>query len=186
MISMRQTAWLSALSVAIVALWLWAVGQPWICTCGTIKLWDGNIFSSGNSQHIADWYTLSHVLHGVLIVLVGRIVAPRVRMTTLLYVAVITGVAWEVIEHTPWVLDRFRAATINQGYVGDSILNACCDFLWMMLGFLLASRMSQWGAVALIIVFEITSTLAARDSLALTTLMVIWPIDAVAEWQKAQ
>ena len=122
----------------------------------------------------------------MLIVLIGRWVFPALRAETLLYFAVGTGVAWEVVEHTPWVMNRFRTATINQGYWGDSILNACCDFLWMMLGFAAALRLPALGNIALIILLEATSTYYARDSLALSTLMVVWPIDAVAEWQLAQ
>ena len=161
-------------------LYLW--GQPPICTCGTVKLWVGSIFDSGNSQHIADWYTLSHILHGVLIVLLGRIFGLGFRL--LFALAIVTGIGWEVVEHTDWVLDAFRATTINQGYVGDSVLNAVADYLWMLLGFFVAHNLRTLYVVLMIITLELTAALIARDSLTLSTLMLIYPIDAVDQWQQ--
>ena len=112
----RALAWQVGNPGAVaIGVTLWAWGQPLICTCGYVRFWVGSIFSSGNSQHIADWYTLSHVVHGLLIVLVGRALLPRIDLRVLLAVAIVTGVAWEIVEHTDMVLDRFRATTLYQG-----------------------------------------------------------------------
>lgn len=167
----------------LIALVLWAWGQPLICTCGQVKLWVGSIFAPGNSQHIADWYTASHILHGVLVVLVGRWLGLGVR--ALFAVAIVTGVAWEIVEHTDWVLGKFRATTINQGYTGDSVLNAVADFLFMMGGFAFALKVRPVWSVALLVGLELAAALIARDSLFLTTLMLVWPIEAVDQWQQA-
>ncbi len=166
-----------------VTLWLW--GQPLICTCGYVKLWVGSVFSEGNSQHIADWYSLSHVIHGMLVVLAGRLVLRQPPFTLLFAIAIVTGIAWEIVEHTDWVLNQFRATTIYQGYIGDSVLNAVADYLWMMVGFLLANAVRTVWIVALIVVLEILAAMVARDSLTLTTLMLIYPVDSIEAWQQA-
>ena len=180
--------WLYALAVlgaALIGVTLFQWGQPLICTCGYVQFWVGSVFSSGNSQHIADWYTLSHVVHGLLIVLLGRILLPTWSSQSLLVIAVVTGVAWEIIEHTDWVLNRFRAATLYQGYFGDSVLNAVFDYLWMLAGFFLARSISTAAIVGLILCLELTAAIVARDCLTLTTLMVIYPLESVEEWQQA-
>lgn len=161
---------------------LW--GQPWICTCGEIKLWVGSIFDGGNSQHIADWYTLSHILHGVLIAIIGRWMFPRLSFAALFFIACLTGIAWEVVEHTEWVLGAFRATTVNQGYTGDSVLNAVADYMWMIGGFLAAYAMRTWNVVGLIAALELSAVFVARDSLVLTTLMLVYPIETVDTWQQ--
>ena len=180
--TIRALNLLAFLGIFIIGGTLYAWGQPPICTCGTVKLWIGSIFDSGNSQHIADWYTLSHFLHGVLIILLGRVLGLGFR--PLFALAIVTGVGWEVIEHTDWVLDAFRATTINQGYVGDSVLNAVADYLWMLLGFFTAYNLRTLYVVLMIMALELTAALIARDSLALSTLMLIYPIDAVDQWQQ--
>jgi hypothetical protein len=172
----------SGIFIIAGTLWLW--GQPLICTCGTIKLWVGSIFDGGNSQHIADWYTLSHILHGVLFAMIGRLVLPRVSWNVLFLIAITTGIFWEVIEHTNWVLDAFRATTVNQGYVGDSVLNAVADYLWMLGGFFAATALRTGYVVALVVALELTAALVGRDSLVLTTLMLVYPVEAVNDWQQ--
>ncbi|MEJ6393066.1 DUF2585 family protein [Gymnodinialimonas sp. 2305UL16-5] len=181
----RTTLNMAALAgVPLIAAVLWVWGQPWICTCGTIRLWVGSIWDSGNSQHIADWYTLSHILHGVLIALIGRVALPKLDFKWLFAIAIITGIGWEVIEHTDWVLGKFRATTVNQGYTGDSILNAVADYIWMMGGFFAAWHLRVPVTLGLVAALELTAALIGRDSLALTTLMLIYPVDAIAEWQQ--
>lgn len=168
----------------IIGITLWAWGQPLICTCGTIKLWVPTIFDRGNSQHIADWYTLSHILHGVLIALLGRLIFPRLGFNVLFATAIVTGIGWEVIEHTNWVLDAFRATTINVGYHGDSVLNAVCDYLFMMGGFFAAYYARIPLVIAGVLGLELTAGLLGRDNLTLSTIQLIAPIDAINDWQQ--
>lgn len=174
----------AVLGALVIGVTLWAWGQPLICTCGEVKLWVGSIFDGGNSQHIADWYTLSHILHGVLIAFLGRALFPSLDFRWLLGAAILTGVGWELIEHTDWVLDKFRATTINQGYYGDSVLNAVADYIWMMGGFLAAWAMRKRMVVAMMAGLELSAAFIARDSLALSTLMLVYPVDAVGDWQQ--
>jgi hypothetical protein len=168
----------------LVGAVLYAWGQPPICTCGYVRFWVGSVFSNENSQQIADWYTLSHIVHGMLIVLVGRLLFPRASVSVLLAVAIVTGVAWEIVEHTDMVLNRFRATTLYQGYVGDSVLNAVADYLWMLGGFFVANALPTGWVIASIAALEVTAALTARDSLVLTTIMVVHPIEAIADWQQ--
>lgn len=179
--------WLYAAAIAAAALIgvvLYAWGQPLICTCGYVTFWVGSVFSSGNSQHIADWYTLSHIVHGMLIVLIARAILPRAGMAIPLAAAIVTGAAWEIVEHTDWVLDRFRAATLYQGYLGDSVLNAVADYIWMLGGFFLASSLRTLWVIIAIAVLELTAGLVARDNLTLTTITVFFNIDAIEDWQQ--
>ena len=174
----------AALGALVIFATLWAWGQPLICTCGEVKLWVGSVFDGGNSQHIADWYTLSHILHGVLIALGGRLFFPKLGLKPLFLVAVGTGIAWEIVEHTDFVLDAFRATTINQGYHGDSVLNAVSDYLWMLGGFFVAFYLRKRVVIALVAALELSAAFIARDSLVLTTLMLVYPVEAVEDWQQ--
>ena len=163
-------------------LWFW--GQPLICTCGDIKLWVPSIFDGGNSQHIADWYTLSHILHGVLIAPPGRIFFPKLGFEPLFLAAIVTGITWEVIEHTNWVLYAFRATTINVGYLGDSVLNAVSDYIFMMGGFFAAYTLRIPMVIIEVLGLELTAGLIGRDNLTLSTIQLIAPIDAINDWQQ--
>lgn len=168
----------------LIAVTLFAWGQPPICTCGEVHLWVPSVFSSGNSQHIADWYTLSHFLHGVLVVLAGRLLFPRAGFAVLFAIAIVTGVGWEIIEHTDFVLEMFRATTINQGYIGDSVLNAVADYIFMLAGFFTAYMLRTIWVLLIVVALELSAALIARDSLTLSTLMLFYPIDAVEAWQQ--
>lgn len=184
MMAHRLTIAFAVFGAFLIAGTLSLWGQPTICTCGEIKLWVGSIFDGGNSQHIADWYTLSHILHGVLIAILGRWFAPRLSFAALFFIACLTGIAWEIVEHTEWVLGAFRSTTINQGYTGDSVLNAVADYIWMILGFLTAYALRTVSVIGLVAALELSAAFIARDSLALSTLMLVYPIDAVDSWQQ--
>lgn len=174
----------AVLGAVAIAATLYAWGQPLICTCGYVRFWIGSIFSSGNSQHIADWYTLSHITHGALMVLLWRWLAPRVSYNWPFSLAIVTGVGWEIIEHTDWVLNAFRATTINQGYVGDSVLNATADYLWMLGGFFAAAHLRTAYVLFAILTLELGAAFIARDSLTLTTIMVFFNVEAIDSWQQ--
>lgn len=171
-----------AIVVATAAILLW-MGRPPICTCGEVKLWTGAVQSAGNSQHIADWYTPSHVIHGFLFYFLGWLFLRRNPFGDRFLAAVAIEAAWELLENSQWIIDRYREATFAFGYNGDSVLNSVADIGWMILGFMLARRLPVWATVLLAVGFELLTLWAIRDNLTLNILMLVAPIEAVRIWQ---
>jgi hypothetical protein len=171
-----------ALPFALVALLLW-MGRVPICDCGTIKLWHGQTMSAENSQHLTDWYTPSHIIHGLIFYAVLWLLLPRLGFGWRLLIATLIEAGWEIIENTDRVIEHYRAVTISLDYYGDSVVNSLADIGAMMLGFWLASRLPVWASVALALGFEALTIWLIRDGLALNVLMLLWPLEAVKAWQ---
>lgn len=179
--------WLAAaaafLIVQIVTLAL--MGRIPICECGYVKLFEPGVNTAGNSQHISDWYTPSHIIHGFLFYWLAIVVLPRASFGARLTLAVVIEAAWELLENSPIIIDRYRTATMAIGYQGDSILNSAMDTVAMVLGFLFAARAPVWLTVVLAIGFEVATAIVIRDNLTLNVLMLVWPVEAVKAWQAA-
>lgn len=167
--------------LAATILILLALGRPPICSCGAVELW-GEV-GPRQSQMLADWYSASHIVHGFLFYFALRIAAPRWPFERRFLAALLVEAAWEIVENTPLIIDRYREATIALGYSGDTILNSVSDILMMALGFLTARRLPWWTSVLIVIALEVIPLFAIRDNLTLNVLMLLAPNDAVREWQ---
>lgn len=180
--SIPQRATLAALLVFLVTMAiLLAMGRPAICACGEIELW-GTV-GPKQSQMLADWYSPSHIVHGFLFYVALHLAAPRWPVERRFLVALIVEAAWEVIENTPAVIDRYREATIALGYSGDSILNNVSDIAMMVVGFLAARRLPLWASVLVVLALELIPLLVIRDNLFLNVWMLLAPNPSVLHWQ---
>ena len=191
-LSPHRPAWIAAAAITLGTLGvLLAIGRTPICTCGTVELWYGNINSSGNSQHLSDWYTPSHIIHGMLFYGLAWLLFRKWHLGGKraarwgFPLAVFLEAAWEIVENTPFVIDRYRAVTVNWGYSGDSVINSMADIGWMSLGFWLAMRLPVKVTVALAVAAEIVTALVVRDNLTLNVIMLIWPLESIRVWQGA-
>jgi hypothetical protein len=152
---------------------------------GRVMLWNGNVASSENSQQITDWYSFSHVIHGIAFYAALRLLGRgRWPLGLCLVLAVGAEAAWEVFENTPFTIERYRKATIALDYYGDSVLNSTCDILCCVAGFFLAAKLPWWGSAAVVVLNEVFVGLMIRDNLTLNIIMLIKPIDAIRRWQQ--
>lgn len=169
--------------VLVVAMVL--LGRRWWCACGELNLWASDVWSSHNSQHLADHYSFSHVSHG-LIFYAAIWCWPWLRRQSLawrLFVATALEVAWEIMENTPWIIERYRAETMALGYEGDSIVNALGDVGCAVLGFVIAAKLGWRWSAGLLVALEVLLLVTIRDNLTLNVIMLVWPVEGIKVWQ---
>lgn len=179
---------LSAVLLLTAALQI-AMGRHLWCECGRALLWAGDVWSQHNSQHLFDAYSFSHVQHGILfyavMVAVTRLgrwrPASTVRMR--FAAAMFVEAAWEVIENTPFVIERYREQTISLEYYGDTVLNSAGDIAACAAGYLAAAMLPAWSSVAVLVGIEVLMLLAIRDSLLINVLMLLGPVESIRDWQ---
>lgn len=179
----RHWAVVAAIILVMGAVELW-FGRHAVCTCGYVDLFHPAL-DAGNSQHLFDWYTPSHIIHGFLFYVFGWLVLRRASPGVRLTLAVAIEAAWEVLENSPIIIDRYREATIALGYTGDTVINSMSDVAAMAFGFAVARRIPWWVTVAIAIAFELLTLAIIRDNLTLNVLMLVSPVEAIKQWQGA-
>jgi len=172
--------------ILIAGALLYAMGHPLICKCGTVKLWHFDVVSAENSQHLFDWYTPSHVIHGFLFYAVLWLIAPRLAFGQRLILAVLVEAGWEVVENTDFVINQYREATVSLDYYGDSVINSVSDIGFMIVGFFLAAWLPVWLTIILAIALEVFVGVMIRDGLTLNVIMLVWPLDSILQWQQGR
>jgi hypothetical protein len=182
MSSRRLLVFALAILAAAAALLL-AMGRHPICTCGSVSLWVGQRDSAQTSQMLADWYSLSHIVHGLIFYALLRLTAPRLAVEWRFLIALFIEAAWEVAENTPMVIDRYRETTAALGYTGDSVINSLSDIVMMGVGFLLARKLPLWAAVAALVMLEVVPLFVIRDNLTLNLIALIAPNPSIQAWQ---
>ncbi len=173
----------SLMVLATCAILLWMGRVPW-CACGYVDLW-GTVGTSEGSQQLFDWYTPSHLLHGFIFFAALWVVARRMPVGWRLVIATLIECAWEIAENTNAVIERYREVTISLDYYGDSVLNSFSDIVAMLVGFWLARMLPVWVSFAIVIGFELLTMMIIRDGLALNVIMLLWPLEAIRDWQAA-
>ena len=179
----KRAAVAAIVLLAATAMLLYLMGRPPICTCGAIDLWVGEPNSSRTSQMLSDWYSPSHIVHGFLFFAGLWLVGRRWPLERRFLVALAIEAAWEIVENTPLIINRYREETAALGYTGDSVLNSMSDIAMMGLGFLLARRLPVWASVVVVLILELVPLLVIRDNLTLNVWMLLAPNDALKAWQ---
>jgi hypothetical protein len=169
-------------STAAIELWM---GRLPLGPDGRFGWWETDIWSSAMSQRFADPYSFSHILHGVLFYAALWLTARSAPLSMRALGALLLEGAWEVLENSPIIINRYREVTISLGYEGDSVLNSMGDVVMMAIGFGLAARLRLWQSLAFVALVELVMLALLRDNLTLNILMLLYPIDAIRDWQMA-
>ena len=180
----RRCAILILMLGIVMALVLWLMGRVWWCELGDYLPWSWDVWSGHNSQHLVDPYSLSHVQHGIGLFLLLSVCGRKWLSIPLCTVIVaIVEASWEISENTPWIIDRYREATISLDYYGDSILNSLGDYAACLIGIAVAQKLKWPWSVTTFIFLEVISIAWIRDSLLLNILMLAYPLEAIKQWQ---
>lgn len=179
--------WSLVFVCALVASFELSTGRSLFGPDGRFGWWESDVWSSENSQRVADAYSFSHIIHGILfyalLSLLARKFPKSLPMKYRFLIALLLEAGWEMLENSPLIINRYREVTISLGYVGDSVLNSVSDVIMVAIGFLIAKYSKVWVSVALIIVFEVGCLFWVRDNLTLNVIMLVKPSESIKVWQ---
>lgn len=150
---------------------------------GMFGWWDGNIWGNENSQRVADVYSFSHLIHGMLFYGFLWLVARRVPVKYRFVIALLMEACWELFENSHFVIDRYREGTIAQTYMGDSVLNSLSDIVMVGIGFIFARFSRLWVIISVIVAMELGTLYYVRDNLTLNVIMLVHPVESIKTWQ---
>ncbi len=174
---------LIGITLMITIILLRNQGRLWMCECGEIYLWISDAWSSNNSQHISDPYSFSHLQHGLIFFFLFSWLFPKLSVLWRFTISFIVESFWEVLENSSIIIDRYREATAALGYNGDSIVNSVGDLLWCSFGFVIAKYLGWKKTFLLFIIIEVIMIFTIKDSLLLNVIMLIYPLEAIKNWQ---
>eukprot|EP01006_Ploeotia_vitrea_P056414 TRINITY_DN68099_c1_g1_i1.p1 TRINITY_DN68099_c1_g1~~TRINITY_DN68099_c1_g1_i1.p1 ORF type:complete len:192 (-),score=10.21 TRINITY_DN68099_c1_g1_i1:66-641(-) len=166
------------LTVIGTAFGLRSLGRVWKSST-TILLWTS--LKDQYSQHIADPYSFTHVMHGLILFWFFNRLCPHSFVLWRLWMNIVLECIWELVENTEFVIERYRAG-VAVAYHGDTITNSLADIFFCCVGFLLACCFGR-RTFYLMIVTEILLIVCIRDSLVLNILMLIYPVSFIKAWQ---
>ena len=160
-----------------------AEGRLWMCSCGELLVWSGQVCSSNNSQHFLDPYSFTHLLHGFLYLWLFALLLRRAAPVWQFWCAIALGCVWEVFENSNFVINRYRTETAALGYQGDTVVNSLGDILCCAVGFMIARRLGLRRSLLVFLCLELVLFVWIRDSLVLEILMLLHPVEALKAWQ---
>jgi hypothetical protein len=176
-----------ALSLAVPLLMVVALrvlGRIWWCKLGDYAVYVADAWNSSHtSQHFLDPYTFTHILHGVMFFWLARAIFSKLSTGWQFFIAIFVEAAWEVLENTNYVIDKYRENTASLDYFGDSIFNSVGDLTACAAGIWIAIKLGWWKSLAFFLLTELVLLLWIRDGLLLNILMLIYPLDSVKNWQ---
>ena len=160
-------------------------GRLWWCACRGF-LWTSDAWGSRTSQTIFDPYSFTHILHGLMFCGLLTLLIRGMKTRWKLFLAIAIESAWELIENTNTVIDRYREATAALGYNGDTVVNSLGDIVCCGVGFMIARKLGWRRSIILFAATEVVLLIWIRDSLLLEIIMLVRPIDTVKVWQLGQ
>jgi hypothetical protein len=183
---------LTSLTLVLTVLLLTYFGQPVFSKTGNIYLY---WFAGGveDSQQFFDWYSFSHIIHGLLFFFLFTFVINflnkkfkfnlNTSFSIKLFLATLLEAGWELLENSPIIIERYRQSAIANGYFGDSVFNSFSDLLCMIFGFYFSYKFGWKVALCVIIFFELFTLYFIRDNLTLNVIMLLYPSEAISAWQ---
>lgn len=175
---------LSFTALVLMLVVLRAEGRVWWCKLGDYAIYVNEAWNSSHtSQHFLDPYTFTHILHGVMFLWLANLLFSKIGVAWRFLIAVLAESAWEVLENSAYIIEKYRENTASLDYFGDSIFNSIGDVVACALGFGIAFKLGWWKSLAFFLLTEIVLLLWIRDGLLLNILMLIYPLDAVKNWQ---
>ena len=171
-------------AIILMIIGLRAEGRIWWCKLGDYSIYVNEAWNSSHtSQHFLDPYSLTHVLHGVLFFWLATLIFSSLSAVWRFFIAISAEAAWEILENSNFIIEKYRATTASFDYLGDSVFNSIGDILACTCGFWIAYKLGWWKSLAFFLLVEIVLLLWIHDGLLINVLMLIYPIDAIKQWQ---